>query len=72
MDSNPRTLAFFVDDEVQKSYIVNIPSAVRLFAFFIEKNSSFEILKYEYLSKPSAKPQQKGKLQWGQTWEFKL
>ncbi|KAA6373751.1 MAG: hypothetical protein EZS28_030721 [Streblomastix strix] len=55
MDSNPRTLTFFVNDEEQKNFIINIPKAVRIWCCVYEKGASFKIPKFEFLSKPTAK-----------------
>ncbi|KAA6403266.1 MAG: hypothetical protein EZS28_001209 [Streblomastix strix] len=53
MDSSPRTLTFFVNDEELPNYVTNIPAAVRAFMLF--KNESFKVLKFEALSAPTAK-----------------
>ncbi|KAA6387376.1 MAG: putative Serine/threonine-protein kinase Nek3 [Streblomastix strix] len=53
MDSSPRTLTFFVNDEEQPNYATNIPAAVR--AFLLVKGSAFKVLKFEALSAPTAK-----------------
>ncbi|KAA6379424.1 MAG: hypothetical protein EZS28_025047 [Streblomastix strix] len=53
MDSSPRTLTFFVNDEEQPNYVTNIPAAVRAYLWF--KGNSFQVLKFEALSAPTAK-----------------
>ncbi|KAA6376367.1 MAG: hypothetical protein EZS28_028107 [Streblomastix strix] len=55
MDSNPRTLTFFVNDEEQPDYVTNIPAAVRFFAALWLKYTAFKVIKIEALSKPTAK-----------------
>ncbi|KAA6383862.1 MAG: hypothetical protein EZS28_020610 [Streblomastix strix] len=52
MDSNPRKLTFFVNDEEQMNYVSDIPAAVR--AFLYAKGDSFKVLKFESLSAPVA------------------
>ncbi|KAA6394531.1 MAG: hypothetical protein EZS28_009943 [Streblomastix strix] len=52
MDSRPRTLTFFVNDEEQPNYVTNIPAAVRAFMMF--KDESFKVLKFESLPAPTA------------------
>ncbi|KAA6403732.1 MAG: hypothetical protein EZS28_000751 [Streblomastix strix] len=54
MDSNPRTLSFFIDDEEQKNYITGIPESVSFWVFLFEINSSFKVTKFERLIKPTA------------------
>ncbi|KAA6385487.1 MAG: hypothetical protein EZS28_018984 [Streblomastix strix] len=53
MDSTPRTLTFFKNDEEQMNYVSNIPAAVR--AFLSREGESFQVLKFEALSEPTAK-----------------
>ncbi|KAA6377492.1 MAG: hypothetical protein EZS28_026980 [Streblomastix strix] len=71
MDSNPRELTFFVNDIEQNNYIVNIPSAVRFWAFFWNKQQSFEILKFEYQLFSCAKHGDKSlSFEWGKEWKL--
>ncbi|KAA6384303.1 MAG: hypothetical protein EZS28_020169 [Streblomastix strix] len=66
MDSQPRTLTLFVNDEEQPNYIINIPSS----AFLNEKGSSFKINKFNHLSKPTAKHTEFSKInEWGKVWQ---
>ncbi|KAA6379828.1 MAG: hypothetical protein EZS28_024647, partial [Streblomastix strix] len=53
MDSSPRTLTFFVNDEEQPNYVSNIPASVR--ALLWCKGEAFKVLKFEALSAPTAK-----------------
>ncbi|KAA6369285.1 MAG: hypothetical protein EZS28_035189 [Streblomastix strix] len=53
MDSSPRTLTFFVNDEEQPNYATNIPAAVR--AVLWCKDNAFKVTKFEALSAPTAK-----------------
>ncbi|KAA6384855.1 MAG: hypothetical protein EZS28_019618 [Streblomastix strix] len=53
MDSSPRTLTFFVNDEEQPNYATNIPAAVRAFLWY--KDTAFKVMKFEALSAPTAK-----------------
>ncbi|KAA6377641.1 MAG: hypothetical protein EZS28_026833 [Streblomastix strix] len=53
MDSNLRTLTFFVNDVEQPIFIINIPAAVR--AYLYQKDQAFEVLKFEAISEPTAK-----------------
>ncbi|KAA6395144.1 MAG: hypothetical protein EZS28_009332 [Streblomastix strix] len=54
MDSNPRTLSFFIDDEEQKNYITDIPESVSFWVFLFEINSSFKVTKFERLCEATA------------------
>ncbi|KAA6377720.1 MAG: hypothetical protein EZS28_026753 [Streblomastix strix] len=54
MDSSPRTLTFFVNDEEQPNYATNIPASVRFFASLWLKDDSFKVLKFEALPAPTA------------------
>ncbi|KAA6383315.1 MAG: hypothetical protein EZS28_021157, partial [Streblomastix strix] len=51
MDSTPRTLTFFVNDEEQMNYVSNIPAAANIHI----KDDVFKVLKFEALSEPTAK-----------------
>ncbi|KAA6402738.1 MAG: hypothetical protein EZS28_001729 [Streblomastix strix] len=53
MDSNLRTLTFFVNDVEQPIFLINIPAAVR--AYLFQKDQAFEVLKFEAISEPTAK-----------------
>ncbi|KAA6372278.1 MAG: hypothetical protein EZS28_032194, partial [Streblomastix strix] len=55
MDSTPRTLTFFVDDEEQPQYITYIPESVSFWVFLFEVDSSFKVTKFERLRNPTAK-----------------
>ncbi|KAA6362761.1 MAG: hypothetical protein EZS28_041712, partial [Streblomastix strix] len=55
MESNPRSLTFFNDDEEQPIFIINIPKAVRIFCLIGYKGASFKINKFEFLSTPTAR-----------------
>ncbi|KAA6396142.1 MAG: hypothetical protein EZS28_008329 [Streblomastix strix] len=55
MDSNPRSITFFVNNVEQINCIINIPEAVRFWAYFLQPSSSFQVIKFEYLSQPTAK-----------------
>ncbi|KAA6374359.1 MAG: hypothetical protein EZS28_030115 [Streblomastix strix] len=70
MDSNPRTLSFFVNDEEQKLYVVNVPPAVRFWVFLCGKFESFKIVKFESVSSPVATNGfLSRKCKWGNRWE---
>ncbi|KAA6381193.1 MAG: hypothetical protein EZS28_023280 [Streblomastix strix] len=73
MDSNPRTLKFFVDDEEQQFFVVDIPQSIRFFAYFFEKGAKFQLTQFVRLYCPSTK---KGKgvkgaqwLKYGKEWQ---
>ncbi|KAA6363990.1 MAG: hypothetical protein EZS28_040483 [Streblomastix strix] len=66
MDSNPRTLTYFIDDVEQMEYVTNIPAAVRFFAVLFYQNSSFKIERFDRLSVPYAKHEGSQEKQWGQ------
>ncbi|KAA6403579.1 MAG: putative aurora kinase a [Streblomastix strix] len=53
MDSNPRTLNFFVDDKIQPYFIINIPSAIRFWILLYYISSYFKVTRFEKLSTPS-------------------
>ncbi|KAA6381315.1 MAG: hypothetical protein EZS28_023159 [Streblomastix strix] len=55
MDSNPGTLTFFYNDVKQRNYIINIPPAVRFWAYLWNHGSSFKMNKFERLSEATAK-----------------
>ncbi|KAA6393349.1 MAG: hypothetical protein EZS28_011125 [Streblomastix strix] len=71
MESNPRSLTFFIDDKEQPDFIINIPKAVRIFCYIIGKGDSFKITKFEFLSTPSAR-HGKGSRAWeyGKEWKY--
>ncbi|KAA6375260.1 MAG: hypothetical protein EZS28_029213, partial [Streblomastix strix] len=70
MVSKPRTLTFFVNDQEQKNYIINIPSAVRIWVFLFLSGESFKLLKFEWLLIPSAKHKTGSRaLKWGKKWK---
>ncbi|KAA6378561.1 MAG: hypothetical protein EZS28_025912 [Streblomastix strix] len=70
MDSNPRTLSFFVNDKEQKLYVVNVPAAVRFWAYLQGKPESFKVLKFETVSAPTAKHSFfSSKRKWGEEWK---
>ncbi|KAA6399595.1 MAG: hypothetical protein EZS28_004874 [Streblomastix strix] len=69
MDSNPRTLTFFINDKEQKVYVSNLPKAVRFWAFLYQENSSFKILSFDRIPKPTAKHSFGSKeLKWEVNW----
>ncbi|KAA6366721.1 MAG: hypothetical protein EZS28_037752, partial [Streblomastix strix] len=68
MDSNPRTLTFFVNDVEQPNFVINIPSAIR--ACIISENASFKVLKFEALSAPVAvNGAGSHSWEWGKEWK---
>ncbi|KAA6388793.1 MAG: hypothetical protein EZS28_015686 [Streblomastix strix] len=70
MESNPRSLTFFINDKEQPNFIINIPSAVRIFCFIYLKGASFKITKYEFLSTPTARHGEGSRaLEYGKEWE---
>ncbi|KAA6360393.1 MAG: hypothetical protein EZS28_044080, partial [Streblomastix strix] len=70
MDSNPRTLTFFVNNEEQQNYVTNIPQVVRFWAYCWNLNTQFKINKFEYLSTPTAKHgENTHAYEYGTTWK---
>ncbi|KAA6387706.1 MAG: putative STE family protein kinase [Streblomastix strix] len=70
MESNPRSLTFFIDDKEQPSFIINIPNAVRIWCYLYEKGASFKITKFEFLSTPTASHGKGSRaLEWGKEWK---
>ncbi|KAA6328330.1 MAG: hypothetical protein EZS28_053731 [Streblomastix strix] len=69
MDSNPRTLTFFINDKEQPNYISNLPDTIRFWVNILTEGSSFKLLQFERLLRPAAKhgPQSK-ELKWGEHW----
>ncbi|KAA6365549.1 MAG: hypothetical protein EZS28_038924 [Streblomastix strix] len=55
MESNPRSLTFFIDDKEQPNFFINIPKAVRIYCYIYSKGDSFKINKFEFLSTPTAR-----------------
>ncbi|KAA6374064.1 MAG: hypothetical protein EZS28_030409, partial [Streblomastix strix] len=55
MESNPRSLTFFINDKEQPNFVINIPKAVRIFCYFSQRGASFKINKFEFLSTPTAR-----------------
>ncbi|KAA6399106.1 MAG: hypothetical protein EZS28_005369 [Streblomastix strix] len=55
MESNPRSLTFFIDDKEQPNFIINIPNAVRIWCYIYLKGASFKITMFEFLSTPTAR-----------------
>ncbi|KAA6363536.1 MAG: hypothetical protein EZS28_040937, partial [Streblomastix strix] len=70
MESNPRSLTFFINDKEQPNFIINIPKAVRIFCYIWQKGASFKINKFEFLSTPTAR-HGNGSRAWeyGKEWE---
>ncbi|KAA6368419.1 MAG: hypothetical protein EZS28_036054, partial [Streblomastix strix] len=70
MQSNPRTLTYFVNDVQQKNFVVNIPPAVRIWAFLWEKGSSFQISKFESIPFTTTSHEKKPSIPWeyGKRW----
>ncbi|KAA6382175.1 MAG: hypothetical protein EZS28_022296 [Streblomastix strix] len=70
MQNVPRKLTFFIGDIEQPNFIVGIPGQIRFFAHISNKNSSFQVTKFEQLSQTSARGVVDSKeLEWGKTWE---
>ncbi|KAA6370173.1 MAG: hypothetical protein EZS28_034301 [Streblomastix strix] len=55
MESNPRSLTFFINDKEQPIFIINIPNAVRIWCYICYRGHSFKINKFEFLSTPTAR-----------------
>ncbi|KAA6391891.1 MAG: hypothetical protein EZS28_012585 [Streblomastix strix] len=53
VDMNQRRAYFFVDGKEQKNFIINLPNAVRFYAFISQPGSSFQITRFESLAAPS-------------------
>ncbi|KAA6388182.1 MAG: putative Serine/threonine-protein kinase Nek3 [Streblomastix strix] len=69
MESNPRTVTFYVDNKEQKNYVINIPNAVRFWTFFCDRRAQFNITKFERLSEAKAKHGLGSRaLKWGEEW----
>ncbi|KAA6374133.1 MAG: hypothetical protein EZS28_030341 [Streblomastix strix] len=62
MDSQPRTLTFYIDDVEQPDFIFGIPEAIRFWAYIRRPSSSFTVSKFERRQSSSAHrfPQSKG------------
>ncbi|KAA6395298.1 MAG: hypothetical protein EZS28_009177 [Streblomastix strix] len=70
MESNPRTLTFFINDKEQPNFITNIPNAVRIWCYFSSKFASFKINKFELLSTPTARHEKGSRaLEYGKEWK---
>ncbi|KAA6393126.1 MAG: hypothetical protein EZS28_011346 [Streblomastix strix] len=71
MVSQPKTLTFFVNGIQQKNYVVNIPRAVRFWAFLWQKGSSFQISKFDILPVTAVRHKDKMYRQWkyGKKWK---
>ncbi|KAA6403346.1 MAG: putative Serine/threonine-protein kinase Nek3 [Streblomastix strix] len=69
MDTNPRSLTFFINDVEQKNYLTNIPAAVRFYAFLLYKGEQFKVLKFDHLSSPAATHRESHAYSWGNSWE---
>ncbi|KAA6397889.1 MAG: hypothetical protein EZS28_006584 [Streblomastix strix] len=68
MDSIPRTLTFFKNDEEQPLFVSGIPAAVR--AHLQMKGDSFQVLKFESLPNPLAKHGEGSRsLKFGNEWK---
>ncbi|KAA6370046.1 MAG: hypothetical protein EZS28_034427, partial [Streblomastix strix] len=70
MESNPRSLTFFIDDKEQPNFVINIPKAVRIWCLISYQGASFKINKFEFLSTPTARHGE-GSQAWeyGKEWE---
>ncbi|KAA6357446.1 MAG: hypothetical protein EZS28_047027, partial [Streblomastix strix] len=69
IDSNPKTLTFFDNDEEQKNFVTNIPNTVRIFYYIWVNNTSFKITKFEFLSTPTANHEKGSRaLEYGKLW----
>ncbi|KAA6357612.1 MAG: hypothetical protein EZS28_046861, partial [Streblomastix strix] len=70
MESNPRSLTFFIDDKEQKNFVINIPKAVRIFCYILLEGASFKINKFEFLSTPTARHGEGSRaLEYGKKWK---
>ncbi|KAA6395223.1 MAG: hypothetical protein EZS28_009252, partial [Streblomastix strix] len=72
METIPRSLTFFVNFVEQPLYIVNLPAAVRFWAYLLSKEECFRIIDFGRLLVPRARH---GKtscaLDWGKRWKKK-
>ncbi|KAA6400617.1 MAG: hypothetical protein EZS28_003858 [Streblomastix strix] len=67
--SQPKSVHFFVDNEEQRNYVVDIPPAIRFMICLFNSNSQFTIQKLEKLSCSSAIGVDESKeFEWGQNW----
>ncbi|KAA6361065.1 MAG: hypothetical protein EZS28_043408 [Streblomastix strix] len=70
MESDPRTLTFFVNDIEQRQYITHIPTAVRFWSYIFRKGSQFKILRFDRLASPKAKHESGSHgWKWGSRWK---
>ncbi|KAA6380756.1 MAG: hypothetical protein EZS28_023716 [Streblomastix strix] len=72
MDSNPRTLSFFVNGVKQPIYVTNIPPAVRFWAYLNDRDDVFRVIKFEAIPEPTV-VNVKGShsLEYGTEWKSK-
>ncbi|KAA6372279.1 MAG: hypothetical protein EZS28_032195 [Streblomastix strix] len=70
MDSDPRTLAFFVNNKQLSNYITNIPSSVRFWAHVYVKEAQFKVTKFKQIYSSIAKHNMESSkaFEWGQDW----
>ncbi|KAA6369432.1 MAG: hypothetical protein EZS28_035041 [Streblomastix strix] len=71
MDTEPKSLTFFINNVEQKFFVVKIPDSVRLWVHF-NGIGSFKILNFERVAAPLAKHEGSVALIWGDDWEEAL
>ncbi|KAA6372398.1 MAG: hypothetical protein EZS28_032075, partial [Streblomastix strix] len=70
MTSNPRKVAFYVDDIEQPNFMIGIPSKIRFWAYTYYQSSSFTVTKFERLVQFTSQEVFGSKaLYWGKSWK---
>ncbi|KAA6391173.1 MAG: hypothetical protein EZS28_013299 [Streblomastix strix] len=70
MTSNPRKVTFFVNEVEQQNYMINIPDAVRFYAYNVNSLSIFTVTKFQRLNKSSFKGFSHSRaFEWGKRWK---
>ncbi|KAA6383685.1 MAG: hypothetical protein EZS28_020790 [Streblomastix strix] len=69
MTTAPRRATFFVDDVEQPNYVIDIPEAIRFWAFTEYESSSFTVTKFHRFVQSTAEGVYGSKaFQWGKSW----
>ncbi|KAA6389626.1 MAG: hypothetical protein EZS28_014847 [Streblomastix strix] len=70
MDSDPKTLTFYINDEEQPYYVTDLPLSVRFMANIKKKDDAFRVNKFEQLLTPTRKGVKGSRsYKWGKVWQ---
>ncbi|KAA6371344.1 MAG: hypothetical protein EZS28_033128, partial [Streblomastix strix] len=71
LESDPRTLIFFVVNVQQKNYITHIRASIRFWAYFFIEDSSFKVTQFERITEPTKRDEKSDGWLWAAKWKEK-